>query len=417
MQVFAARHVLPVASPPIADGAIVIDGERILAVGTRDAVLDSIDGHGEIRELGDVAVIPGLVNAHTHVELSWLGKDPLPGDDYMTWLRALLQRRDAGEPQDVAGIAERSIEGMVARGTVAAGDVGNATWVVPLLARSELAGVFFFEIYGLLGVDFEELLGRSAAAIDALERDPVVAASGDRWRIALTPHGPHTASTPLLKALAGRSTASNAPLSIHVAESDAEVSLLADGSGPLPDLFRERAGWDDDWQPPGHSPVEQLDRASALTPRTLAVHCVHLDRLDHSKLQSRGVSVITCPRSNRRLGVGTAPIPQIMREGIPVALGTDSLASAPDLDLFAEMSALLEVHPELKPAAVLRMATLNGAVALGLDNRFGSIAAGKSARLVVVPLDGPEASPLDAVCSTPDSVYPLERAPFETVPR
>ncbi len=417
MQVYAARHVLPVASPPIVDGAVVVDGDRIVAVGPRDVVLNSDPGEGEIRELGDVAMMPGLVNAHTHVELSWLGNDPLPGDDYMTWLRALLDRRDTGQPQDAAGIAKQSIEGMVARGTVAVGDVGNATWVVPLLARSELAGVFFFEIYGLRSVALEKLLVESAAAMDALEQDPDLAASGDRWRIALTPHGPHTASTPLLKALAGRSAASNEPLSIHVAESNEEVSLLADGSGPLPDLFRKRAGWDEGWQAPGHSPVEQLDRAGALSPRTLAVHCVHLDRLDHSKLQSRGVSVITCPRSNRRLGVGTAPIPRIMREGIPVALGTDSLASAPDLDLFGEMSALIEVHPELKPAAVLRMATLNGATALGLDKRFGSIEAGKSARLVVVPLETAGASPLDAVCSNPDTVYPLERAPFETVPR
>ncbi len=417
MQVYAARHVLPVASPPIGDGAVVIDGDRIVAVGPRDAVLSSVEGGAEIRELGDVVVIPGLVNAHTHVELSWLGDDPLPGDDYMTWLRALLQRRDAGEPPNAASIAERSIDKMVARGTVAVGDVGNATWVVPLLARSELTGIFFFEIYGLRSTDFERLLVNSAAAIDALGQDPAFAESGGRWRIALTPHGPHTASTPLLKALAGRSTASNAPLSIHVAESDAEASLLSDGSGPLPDLFKERAGWDDGWQAPGVSPVEQLDRAGALSPRTLAVHCVHLDRLDHSKLQSRGVTVITCPRSNRRLGVGTAPILQIMGEGIPVALGTDSLASAPDLDLFAEMSALLEVHPGLKPAAVLRMATLNGATALGLDGRLGSIAAGKSSRLVVVPLEDADASPLETVCSTPSSVYPLQRAPFETVTR
>ena len=120
---------------------------------------------------------------------------------------------------------------------------------------------------------------------------------------------------------------------------------------------------------------------------------------------------MTCPRSNERLGVGTAPIPELLGEGIPVALGTDSLASSPDLDLFAEMAALSRLHPRLAPAAVLRMATLNGATALGLDDRLGSIETGKLARLVVVPLEANDEEPLRTLCSSPATVYPLDRAP------
>ena len=223
-----------------------------------------------------------------------------------------------------------------------------------------------------------------------------------------------TATYRLLRALDGRAAAAREPLSVHVAESEAEVAFLRDGSGPFPELHRDRGLVDDHWRPSGLTPVEHLDRAAILTSHSLAVHCVHLVHRDHTKLQSRGVSVVTCPRSNERLGVGNAPIPELLAEGIPVALGTDSLASAPDLDLFAEMAALRRVHPRLTPAAVLRVATLNGAAALGLADRLGSIEPGKLARLVVVPLDPGDDDPLASVCSEPADVYPLERAPYET---
>ena len=141
------------------------------------------------------------------------------------------------------------------------------------------------------------------------------------------------------------------------------------------------------------------------------MHCVNLRRQDHSKLQSRGTTVVTCPRSNRRLGVGPAAIPQLLGEGIPVALGTDSLASSPDLDLFAELVALREDHPGISPAAALRMATLNGAQALGLAEDLGSIEPGKLAELIVVPLASPDDDPLQTVVSNPETVLRLADAP------
>ncbi len=143
------------------------------------------------------------------------------------------------------------------------------------------------------------------------------------------------------------------------------------------------------------------------------MHCVQLDQPDHSTLQAARATVVACPRSNDFLGVGTAPVPALMREGIPVALGTDSLASAPDLDLFAEMAALRRDHPELSPAAVLRMATLNGARALGLGDRLGTIEAGKLAELIVVPLPEQVDNPLELICAEPEKVYRLDEAARE----
>jgi len=181
------------------------------------------------------------------------------------------------------------------------------------------------------------------------------------------------------------------------------------------ELFRERSFLPEGWEAPGFGPVEYLDRLGLLSSRTLAVHCVQLVREDHSRLQSRRVTVVTCPRSNERLGGGKAPVLELLREGIPVALGTDSLASAPDLDLFGELAALCDLHPGLAPAAALRMATFNGARGLGLDERLGSIEPGKLAGLVVLPMGAPDDDPFELVCSLPPEVYRLAAAPWEAV--
>jgi cytosine/adenosine deaminase-related metal-dependent hydrolase len=391
---------------------VALAGDRIVAVGRRTDVVGSTAG-AERWDLGPAVLLPGVVNAHVHVELSWMREDPPPGGDVVRWVRGLLERRRSEEPARARAAAEDAVAGMVARGTAAAGDVGNGTWVVPLLARSPLHGVAFHEIYGFRAHDAEHLLRDATGRVRSLAADPDVAAAGERWRVVLTPHAAHTTSDELLRALARRSTALQAPLSIHVAESPAECELLAGGGGGFADLLRERGMWDDGWAAPGTSPVGHLDRLGVLSPRAIAVHCVQLGAADAARLKERGCRVVTCPRSNRRLGVGVTPVGLLLEQGVPVALGTDSLASAPDLDLFAEMAALREDHPGLAPATVLRMATLGGAEALGLAHRLGSIAPGKLARLAVVPLADDADDPLETVCSGPLRVLPLEDAPAE----
>ena len=411
MPIYAARWLLPVASRPVRDGAVHVDRGEIVAAGPRDAVLEAAEDETEIRELGESAILPGLVNAHTHLELSWMGRDRPPAGDYLGWIRDLLERRETEDRARATEAAEREIETSIRRGVVAVGDVGNATWIVPLLARSGLHGVAFHELIGFRAADAESLLEAAVERLEALERDPDVGDASARLRVVLTPHAPHTTSPGLLRALAGRASATGDPLSIHLAESPEETQLLDDGSGSFAELLRARDQWDDGFVAEGHSPVEHLDRLGALTPRTLAVHGIQLDHPDHVRLQQRGATVVTCPRSNAALGVGKAPVPALMREGIPVALGTDSLASVPDLDLFAELAALRLEHPSISPAAALRIATLNGAQALGLDSRLGSIEPGKLARLIVVPLPDAEADALETICSVPETVWALEDAP------
>jgi cytosine/adenosine deaminase-related metal-dependent hydrolase len=414
MPVYIARYILPVAAPMIQDGAIAVHDGLIVDVGPKAAVLKTAGSDAEVRDLGDAILLPGLVNAHTHLELSWMAEDPPESGDYVTWVKGLWERRQRVDGAVAEAAAEQQLGAMHARGTVAVGDVSRETWTVPLLARSPLYGVAFIEISGLKSEQAEKILEQAAERLEALTAAlDLEEAAGGRIQVSLTAEGPHTTSAPLLRALAGRSGASGEPLSLHVSQCEAEVALLRDGSGPLADLFRELELIDEDWKAPARTPVDHLHHLGVLTPRTLAVNCVHLDQQDHSMLQAGRVTAVTCPRSNQRLGSGKAPIPKLMSAGVPVALGTGSLASVPDLDLFADMAALLEQHPKLTPAAVLRMATLNGARALGLADRLGSVENGRLAELIVVPLAEDARPPLEVICSNPPTVYHLAEAPWE----
>jgi cytosine/adenosine deaminase-related metal-dependent hydrolase len=407
MIVYTARHVLAVASPPLADGAVAVHGGRIAAVGRKGEVLKAAGDDAEIVDLGDSVLLPGLVNAHVHLDLSWMRDDPPPGGSYVAWFRDRLERVEQAPDAVRRETAVKAVADMAARGTAAVGDVAGVPWTAGILARSPLHAVVFMELTGFRADDAERLLDRAAASLDSIENEPDVKAARGRVGVVLSPHSAHTVSAALLKALAGRAIASGEILSIHLAETWDEAAMLLDGSGPFPDLLRARGGWDEGWHPPGHSPVEYLDRLGALTSSTLAVHCIHLGQQDLSKLQARGVTVVTCPRSNLRLGVGKTPVPKLLSSGIPVALGTDSLASVSDLDLYSEMAGLRREHPSLSPAAVLRMATLNGARALRLEKTLGTLEKGKLAALAAVRLSDPGDDPLEVVTSGPETVTVL----------
>lgn len=407
MVVYTARHLLPVASPAVTDGAVAVQDGRIAAVGRRHEIVKSAGAGAEVRDLGDSVLLPGLVNAHTRLDLSWIQDTPPPLDNYPAWLLDIWKRRGSVDEAAARAATERAIAAMVAGGTVAVGDVANLPCSAPLLAQSPLHGVVFLEIHGFRAEEAEAILDRAAAALDAAEGDPAVRAAKGRITVLLSPHSAHAVSGPLLKALAGRATAAGEILTIQLAQAQDETEMLQDGSGALPGVLREMGCWDEGWHPPAHSPVEYLDRLGVLSTRTLAVHCIHIGSQDISKLQARGVTVVTCPRSNVRLDVGRTPVPKLLSSGVPVALGTHSLATAPDLDLFAEMAALRSEHPGLSPAAVLRMATLNGARALKLERDLGTLEPGKLAALAVVPLASPEDDPFETVTTGAAGAAPL----------
>ena len=365
---YRARWVLPIVQPPVPDGVVSIqDGVIVGAAGSADT--PAID-------LGSVAVLPGLVNAHTHLELSWMRGQVPPAESMPAWASALmaLRRTVSHEPPEpiVAAIAEAR-----AAGTALVGDVTNTFATCEWLARSELSAMFFRELLGFSAPDPDAVVEAAAEQIASL---PSVS-----WlRASIVPHAPYSVSPALLDAIARR--AGNAPISIHLGESRAETEFLRSGTGEWRALLESLGVWNDRWTPPGCGPVEYIDRFGLVNDRLLAVHGVQFSDDELTRLQRAGATVVTCPRSNAWTGAGKPPVERFYESGVRVAIGTDSLASVADLNLFAELAAVRELAPRVPARELLASATLHGAAALGFASELGSIEPGKRAQLIAVRL-------------------------------
>jgi cytosine/adenosine deaminase-related metal-dependent hydrolase len=377
-QVHRAAWVLPIAGPPIRNGWVSVANGRIAAVGVRGQTPGDIAQSAETdRGLTPVAILPGLVNAHVHLELSWMRGLVPPGDAMPAWAARLIGvRRAAGS--DAPGPIAEAIADAERLGTALVGDVTNSLAACEPLRQSTLHAAVFFE---LLGFNAPEA---ATVVRDALARLDPIAADG-RLRAALAPHAPYSVSPELLRAIAD--AAPGRPFSIHLGESRDEVRFLGDGSGAWRDLLERIGAWSPAWQPPACGPVEYLERLGLVNDRLIAVHATQLDDRQLQTLAAAGATVVTCPRSNRWTGAGTPPVSRFYASGVRVAIGTDSLASVEDLSVFAEMAAVRRLAPDVPARRILRSATLDGAAALGFGADLGSIEPGKQARLlaVVVP--------------------------------
>ena len=371
---YRADWVLPVSDAPIRDGWIGIADGRLAAVGAGPA--------GEAADLGRVALLPALVNAHTHLELSHLHGRVPPGDDFTRWIEALMALRraypDAVDPEIRDG-ARAAMAAARSSGTGLVGDVSNTLVTVPLLREAGLAARVFYE---LLGFNAPDPAGRVAAA-----REAARAAEGGDVRISLAPHAPYSVSPALFRAIRADMDAAPSPVSsVHLGESAQEIEFLQQGTGPLLRLLEDLGVWTEEWSPPGASPVAYLSDLGFLDRCVVAVHGVQLDGNDLSHLASLGVTLVSCPRSNRHVGVGDPPLEAFYAMDVDVAFGTDSLASADDLNLFAELSAARRLAPRVGARRLIESATLVGARALGFEQEFGSLEPGKRAAVIAVLL-------------------------------
>jgi cytosine/adenosine deaminase-related metal-dependent hydrolase len=378
-----AAWVVPIDGRPIRDGWVAVDDGRIVAVG--DASRADAHAYGPIRRLGDVALLPGLVNAHTHLELSWLRDRVPPANAFTSWVKQLIMARGRGPERTddpvVLSAAQSAAREAVDTGTVALGDISNSLASVGVMASSGLRGVVFHELLG-----FTETSG---ALIErtAPQRAAAAAAGEGLVRVSLAPHAPYSVSPELFRAVRSAVSASEAPwTSVHVAESPEEMELLASGTGEWVRMLRWIGAWRDDWTPPGTGPVEYLDELGVIDGRTLVVHGVQLSDESLARVRDRGATLVACPRSNQWVGVGVPPVERFYLSGVPVAVGTDSLASVEDLNLFAELKTMRWLAPAVPARALLESATFIGARALGLEAELGSLTPGKRADIVQVDL-------------------------------
>ncbi len=389
---FRAGWVVPVASPPLREGAVLVDGSgRIAAVGPASSI-ESPPGCS-IEDLGDAILIPGLVNVHAHPELAMF-RGALEDLAFRDWILRLVggKRRALGDEDFAAAALLTCAES--ARGgvtTLAATEASGAA--AGALNRLGMRGLVFLEVFGPDPSLAGESIRDFSIALDALRVE-----ESDRVRVGISPHAPYTVSDPLYRHATRLARTEGLPMALHAAESAAERLLVRDGGGDFAPGLNARG-----IATPGRgaSTVALLESLGVLEAAPLLIHCVDLDDDDFARISRSGSSVAHCAVANARLGHGVAPLGRMLECGITVGIGTDSVASNNRLDLLGEARsaslihrAVLRSHDFLPAARLLELCTLEGARALGLAERVGSLEPGKEADLCAVSLHADHVRPV-----------------------
>ncbi|HEX9394518.1 MAG TPA: amidohydrolase family protein [Gemmatimonadales bacterium] len=380
-----AGRVYPVTAPPLDDGAVLVGSDgRIAAVGPHSRVPSP--PAAELLEYRDAVLVPGLINCHTHLELTHLaGQNREP--DFTRWIRRVRELKQETKAQQFFAAAAQGVRDSWARGVTCVADTGDSG--APLRALAELGGrgIYYQEVFGPDPSQVTESMAGLRAAVDSLR---VYAST--RLRVGVSPHAPYTVSAPLYRAVAAYARAEHMPMALHLAESRAESDLVRDGAGPFADALARRGIT---FAAQHVSPVEYLHHLGVLLPGTLCIHCVQIDATDIGRLKADNAAVAHCPRSNRAHHHGTAPLAALRTAGVPTGLGTDSVVSVGELDLWAEAGAA-----GLDEEDALRMLTIEGARALGWDSEIGSLEVGKAGDLAVLEGRGRSTAVLVCVAGT-----------------
>ena len=365
---FRAKWVLPIDGPPLPDGTVTVEDGQIKAIG-RFRVPSA-----ELHDLGNVILMPGLVNAHTHLEFSDLQR-PLgkPDQSLHEWIRVVIGTRKRSDRSHLASIQIGLRESFRA-GVTTLGDIATG----PFSAYDSFSGSHL--------IPFQEVIGFSAGRIESIHSDLTERlAPADYRSVGISPHAPYTVHPELLRRLVDLSSDRHLPVAMHLAESAEEIELLATGSGPLKQLLLDRSMWDPQAIPVGSTPLDYL-QILARAPRGLVIHGNFLNEKEIAFLaeQREKMSVVYCPRTHNFFDHPPYPLLQMLAAGVRVAVGTDSRASNPDLNLLAELCFIKKRYPSLPAETILRLGTLSGAEALGLAAHAGSLTTGKWADMIAI---------------------------------
>jgi aminodeoxyfutalosine deaminase len=374
-QTLHARYVFPVVGAPIEHGFVSIDEGRIVEVGR------SCRG-GESLDLGNAAILPGFVNAHTHLEFSGLAQ-PLgtAGMGFVDWIREVIAwRRDhllETQTSLAAGMRECSRQGVTTVGNISQwGEFENA------YQDSVVDGARFFEVIATKQGLLTEVTGFLLRDVFDRRKAGIV----PTWQLALSPHAPYSVDLESLKSLTRFSKGLETPLSMHLAESREEIEFVETGTGPFRDFLQERSvlplTFTGETRPISYLKV--LSKAHG----ALIIHGNYLNdaEIDYLGKNSAKMAVVYCPRTHAFFRHDRYPLEKMLAAGVTVALGTDSRASSPDLSLLAEMRFVAKQYPKIDRARILALGTIDGARALGRANEIGSVEPGKLANFAVVAL-------------------------------
>ena len=369
MRILSADWVLPVEGEPIENGAVAIEDGRIAAVGTAAEL-------GEGERYPEAVILPGFVNAHTHLEYAvYAGFGD--GLSFGPWISTHVERKRRLERADMEAIARLGAAECLRSGITTVGDLAFSGASAPACADLGLRAIVYLEVFGTEAADalrqFEE------------KREYVASALSEQVALGVSPHAPYTCSTEVYAACASL----DLPVATHLNESGDELDWLLRGEGPW-QPFSEMLV-----EPDGQSGIRRLAAAGLLDERMVAAHCVKVDDEEIDLLSSHGVAVAHCPRSNALLGCGIAPLRALRTAGLRVGIGTDGVSSVPSHDFFEELRTVIalarardERADAISASDALELATLGGARALGLERELGSLIPGKRADVAIVSLSG-----------------------------
>lgn len=367
---YTARWVFPAASPPLPNGSVTVRGEKIEAVEPRGARTPDED-------FGNAAIIPGLVNAHTHLDLAGArGLIPPTDPDHFTdWLRGVIAYRRTRTPEQVQADIRAGLAECLRSGTTLLGDIAAEGTSWEAVCDAKLRAMVFKEFIGLTAdrarEGWFELLRWEKAHPPTLSTHPAV-----------SPHAPYSVRADFFRSFAWNGWT----MAIHLAETPGELQLIREKTGPFEVFLKDLGIWEPGWIVPS---VEWLLWRTRRAPCVLFAHCNYLDA--NAEIWPNQ-SVVYCPRTHAAFRHPPHPFREFLRRGVRICLGTDSLASNPDLDILAEARFVHAKYPDFPGDVLLRMVTLSGAEALGWADEAGSLEPGKSADFVVVPLSDRDAA-------------------------
>ncbi|GAM10050.1 aminodeoxyfutalosine deaminase [Geobacter sp. OR-1] len=386
MKIIAASYLYNPGSTPAANGAVAVRDGRIVAVGPLDDVRR--DFPWPVEDHPGCVLMPGMVNAHTHLELthfpSWKirkGVDYMPRQ-YVDWIVQVVKICRALTQDELRHSLDEGARISLAAGTTTVGDILSNLTLLADYMRLPVSGRVYLEAIGHDPVQCEARKSDMEAAIRTITAASLLPG--------VSPHAPHTLSEQFMRDITGMADSFGLPTMIHLAESADEIDFWFDTTGRIATEIYPMAGWEPYLPPPRRmSPVAYLDSLAVLTPMTTCVHAVHVTPADVGILRDRGVAIVICPRSNDRLVVGAPPLMLFRGSRIPLAIGTDSLASNDSLSMWDEIRFLFERYPRMfTPDELLGMATIGGARALHLDSGTGTLEVGKRADIQVLSPSG-----------------------------
>jgi len=398
---FLARYLLPITAPPIEDGALLVDEGKIQRVGRRTELTAAFPGAAVI-DFGDAILLPPLANAHTHLELThfplWGRQSDRKGRHagFVDWILHVIRVKRRVEGDQYLPSLAAGIQASLAAGTGAVGDILSWFPARAAYVNTPLRGRLYLETLG-------REPGQSRQSLVRLG-DLLKEKRAGQLKLGIAPHSPYSLSEEYLEHIYEFAHRRRVPTTLHLAESREESTFVRNSAGPMRDQLYPFVGWQEMVPPAtGLSPVALVEKCGGLTPSCLLVHGVQVEEADARKLAASGATLVCCPRSNARLGVGKAPVELYRRVGMPLALGTDSLASCDSLSIWDEIAFAYEwFEGKLKPAELLTMATINGARALGVGKEQGELKAGMGCNFqVLTPAALPAFDQLEAFLCSP----------------